>query len=374
MSEAFHTMVGMSEIKDEGNKPIVRNPDTGTKPERHIGISDVSKLAGVSIGTVSNYLNYPDRVSDRLKFKIQKAVEALGYTRTPKQHTNNGTMPYPIIGFVITDVENSVFISAFEGIQEACDAEGMQVVAVNALSDKERQTSLVRMFCQMKLQGILLSSVFDSQDDIAFARAAGIPIVMIDHLNPAIADNSCSILKNDEAACQLAVHELISTGCNKLAFAYHAADVFQPIHNRLLGFEKAADQDDVVDFRSIDSAGNSFEDGVELGNSLAHAPAGQRPDGVVAATDTLAAGLLTAFQQSGLRIPQDVSVIGLEGDTMDSISPVPMTVVESPGVDMGRQAMLQLVDEVTNPSEHVHTTQLLMPRLIRRASTRESTK
>ena len=92
---------------------------------------------------------------------------------------------------------------------------------------------------------------------------------------------------------------------------------------------------------------------------------------MIAATDTLAAGLLSALQHNDLRIPQDVSVIGLEGDTMDSISPMPMTVVESPGVEMGRQAMQQLVDEITNPKGHIHTTQLLMPRLVRRSSTRK---
>lgn len=361
----------MSDNNHDENRPVARKAKGDAGEKHRIGISDVAKLSGVSIGTVSNYLNYPDRVSDKLKFKIQEAIESLGYVRMPRQHSNFGTVPYPIIGFVITDVENSVFISALEGVQEVCDEEDMQVIAVNAMSDKERQTSLVRMLCQMRLQGILLSSVFDSQDDIAFARAAGIPVVMIDHLNPAIADNSCSILKNDEAACQLAVHELIGTGCKRLVFAYHAADVFQPIHNRLLGFEDVASKDGEISFQSVDSAGNSFEDGLELGNSIAAMPPEQRPDGMIAATDTLAAGLLSALQHNDLRIPQDVSVIGLEGDTMDSISPMPMTVVESPGVEMGRQAMQQLVDEITNPKGHIHTTQLLMPRLVRRSSTRK---
>ena len=81
---------------------------------KKVGVSDIAKHAGVSIGTVSNYLNYPERVSETLKTKISRAIADLGYV--PKH--SNGQIPAsnatPVIGFVMTDIEHSLFTSIFE--------------------------------------------------------------------------------------------------------------------------------------------------------------------------------------------------------------------------------------------------------------------
>lgn len=339
-------------------------------PQTRVGISDVAKTAGVSIGTVSNYLNYPDRVSDNLKFKIQSAIESLGYVRNQKRRAPSTPLASPVIGYVITDIENSLFTAIFEGIQEICDANDMEVLGVNALSDKSRQTDLVRMLCQMNVSGIIISSVLDSQDDMAFARAAGIPAVMVDHANPVLSNDHCTILKNDRAAGQIAVHELVNTGCTHLAYVAHSFEGFQAIKNRLEGTQEAANELN-AHLDVIDSGGIMVEDGYDIGTHLANLPPTERPDGIIAGTDFLATGIISSAIDHGIDIPEEMSVIGLEGDKMESIGALPLSVVSSPGIDMGRQAMLQLADEISNPDTHIHNTQLLMPTLERRASSRK---
>lgn len=349
----------------------VESPQSDKSENVHIGISDVAKKAGVSIGTVSNYLNYPSRVSDRLKLKIQSAIETLGYVRTQKRHNGEHQLGMPVIGYIMADIENYLFTSIFEGIQEICDANDMEVIGVHALQDKDRQSELVRMLCQMNVDGLLISSVNDSQDDVAFARAAGIPSIMIDHLNPLITDDHCTVLKNDEAAGEIAARELIRTGCEKLAYVAHLSD-FQAIRNRQRGIEKALEDYKNASFTVIDSGGVLFQDGYEIGKAIESMDEETRPNGIIAGTDRIATGIITAIVDGGkLRIPEDVSIIGTEGDHLETDSPRSLTVVSSPGIDMGRKAMEQMLDEITNTAGHIHSTQLLMPTLERRGSTRQ---
>ena len=164
---------------------------------KRVGVSDIAKHAGVSIGTVSNYLNYPERVSDTLKEKIGASIKELGYT--PRRNTllpqreNAGPR---LIGYIMTDIEHSLFTFIHEGAQEVCEENDLQLIALNASSDAQRQNELVKTLIDMNVAGILLSTISDSPEDVAAARAANIPIILLDHTNPRHADQVCCVLEN----------------------------------------------------------------------------------------------------------------------------------------------------------------------------------
>lgn len=192
-------------------------------------------------------------------------------------------------------------------------------------------------------------------------------------------------MENNVSVGRIAAEELIHTECKRIAFAAHSFD-YEAIQDRQLGVEKAVAQaGDGVTFQLIDSGGLMVEDGRQLGMELSDRAEQMRredsdnssvpdipiPDGIVAGNDTLAMGLLASLHERGvLRVPDDISVIGTEDMWFQAISPMPLTVVQAPGIDMGRKAMTQLLDYAENPVSHVHGTTLIEPTLIRRASTR----
>ena len=163
---------------------------------KRVGVSDIAKHAGVSIGTVSNYLNYPERVSDTLKEKIGASIKELGYT--PRRNTllpqRENAVPR-LIGYIMTDIEHSLFTFIHEGAQEVCEENDLQLIALNASSDAQRQNELVKTLIDMNVAGILLSTISDSPEDVAAARAANIPIILLDHTNPRHADQVCCVLE-----------------------------------------------------------------------------------------------------------------------------------------------------------------------------------
>ena len=141
----------------------------------------------------------------------------------------------------MTDIEHSLFSFIFEGAQEVCEENGMQIIGLNASSDLERQHELIRTLIGMKVAGILLSTVQDSAEDVAAARAANIPIILIDHTNPYGGTPVCSILENNVSVGRIAAEELIHTECKRIAFAAHSFD-YEAIQDRQLVVEKAVAQ------------------------------------------------------------------------------------------------------------------------------------
>lgn len=337
---------------------------------KKIGVIDVAKHAGVSIGTVSNYLNYPDRVSTILKQRISASITELGYVPRRAQSAIQDGGGHRLIGYVMTEVEHSLFTDIFEGIQEVCEDNDMEVIAANAISDRERQSRLVSTFCEMDVRGILLSTVLDSEEDIAIAHATGKPIILIDHRNPLSAQPACQVLENNVSVGQLAAEELITSGCRRLAFASHSFD-YQAIQDRHSGVRKAVERTKgAVTLELINTQGILYEDGRALGAKLNAMDRDHVPDGIVAGTDWLGAGIIVGLAGGGrYRVPQDIRVIGTEGMRLSETPSVPLSTVDAPGVDMGRTAMSQLLDEIENSGSHVHNTTLLEPKVHRRAST-----
>lgn len=346
--------------------------DSPQPPRKRAGVSDIAKHAGVAIGTVSNYLNYPDRVSDTLKDKIRKAIDELGYVpRRPRM--TNPSMRAGLVGYVMTDIEHSLFTDIFEGIQEVCDDNDMQVIGVNASSDARRQADAVRTFIELGCSGIVLSTVFDSPDEVEAARAAGVGIVLVDHVNPPSSAPASSVLEDNRAVGHMAAGELMRTGCRRLAFVAHSFD-YQSVQERHDGARQAVESHDPpVSLELIDSHGLLVEDGYDIGRALLQRARDgkEMPDGIIAASDYLGIGIIRALVDDGsLQVPADVSVIGCEGARTTHPSPIPMTTIDAPGNDMGRKAMTELLDARENPGSYVRSVTMMEPSLHRRASTR----
>ena len=338
---------------------------------KKVGVSDIAKHAGVSIGTVSNYLNYPERVSETLKTKIRQSIATLGYEpRHPAPHLKAQSTAKPLVGYVMTDIEHPLFTRVFEGIQEVCEENDMIVLGGNALSDSNRQTDLINSFLEIGTTGLLVSTVNDSSEDVATIKASGKPVILIDSSGPLNENSICCVKENNVLAGQLAAEHLLGLNCSHIVFAAHSFE-YESIQERESGIRRAIERSETpCQLSVIDTGGLMLEDGYYAAKSLLNLDSDDHPDGIIAGTDTLAAGILNGILEStALRVPQDICVIGCEGANIEPVCRMPLSVVAAPGNDMGRVAMSQLLDEIENPSIHVHTTTLLNPSLIVRAST-----
>ncbi|QHC69256.1 LacI family DNA-binding transcriptional regulator [Rathayibacter sp. VKM Ac-2801] len=328
-------------------------------------MEDVARRAGVALGTVSNVLNRPSLVSAATRSRVQQVIDELGFApNRAARALAAGTSS--TIGFVVIDLSNSFFLDMARGAEQAAEAAGMTVVLGNADVRAIKQRTYLDLFVEEQVAGILLAPLPETAADAIGRLPSGRRLVF---LNDSAVDGACTVSADDEHGGYLAARHLIDLGRRRLAFAGDPA-IAVPVRDRLRGVERAvAESNGAVSLELDLTPEVQVEDGRRFGHLLADRAAADRPDGVVAAADLLALGVLQSLlARSDLRVPEDIAVTGYDDNRSAWDSVVPITTLAQPGEAMGEAAMRLLLDEISDP-EHVHRHEVLRPRLVIRGST-----
>jgi len=326
---------------------------------------EVASLAGVSIATVSYAIRSPSRVSATTREKVQRAIDDLGFVvnSAARSMRTGGT---PGMGVVVGDLSHSFSVGVVRGAQAGARDSGATMLIANADRDDWEQSRYIELFDQARLQGIILAPLDESRAEIARLREHGSPVVVVNYRSGA--DDHCTVLMDNDDVGYRAADHLISLGCRRLVFATGYARA-QPLHERRHGIERAvADRDgvglDVLMRERVDA-----EDGRAIARRILATPLEARPDGVIAATEIMALGLLQELAAEGVRVPEDMLLISTEEDWRAVDAPVRISRLKEPAFEMGRQAAVLLADEIANPETHRHRTVTLAATLFAAEST-----
>lgn len=334
---------------------------------REPSMADVARLAGVALGTVSNVINQPNKVSQKTRLKVQTAIDELGFVRNGAAGSlAKGTSN--TIGFVTIDLGNSFFLDMARGAEEQAQSLGKFLLLANADVSVDKQDSYLTLFNEERVAGILLAPVPHSLQYARWVRARGRPVVIV---NDAFDEpDSCAVLINNEHGGYLAARHLIELGRKRIAFV-GGPDFLTPVHERHLGVIRAiADTNGAVELEHIPTNQVQTDDGRAVGHAIALRSPDRMPDGIVAAADLLAVGMVQALTASAtLSIPKDVAIIGYDNNRLAWDGTIPISTLSQPGREMGRAGTELLLEEILSPGTHVHRRIMLEPTLIARQST-----
>ncbi|HEX6685033.1 MAG TPA: LacI family DNA-binding transcriptional regulator [Candidatus Limnocylindrales bacterium] len=326
-------------------------------------IKEVARLAGVSAGTVSNVLNHPHRVRETTRTRVHQAITQLGYVRndTARQLRTGSSRQ---IAVVVLNVTNPFFTDVVHGVEIAAEEHGVAVVVCNSGSDPDRERRHLSLLEEQRIRGVLITPVNDEHMTRLHQLAArGIPVVLVDQ--SAGWTNRCSVTVDDVQGGRLAAQHLLERGHRHLAFAGGPLGVPQ-VADRHRGFTDAACGARIA---MAHTATLSIASGREAAAELAALPADERPTAVFCANDLLALGMLQGVMQRGLRVPQDVAIVGYDDIEFAAAATVPLSSVRQPREQLGRTAAELLLDEIVSGAAHKHRQVLFQPELIARAST-----
>ncbi|SDE04757.1 LacI family DNA-binding transcriptional regulator [Nocardioides lianchengensis] len=337
-----------------------------TREGRAASVKDVAAAAGVSLGTVSNVLNRPDRVSASTRTRVQEAMAELGFVRNESaRQLRAGTSR--TLAYVMLDASNPFFTDVAQGIESAAEAADLSLVLCNSGNGAPREEAHLALLQQQRVQGVLVTPVNPESPVLEEVRRRGTPLVIVDRTRD---DRSfCSVAVDDRLGGRLAVEHLVDRGHTKVAFIGGPIHLGQ-VRDRLEGARQAwaaagLPEDDLV---VLATEALDVQEGRNAGQRLSGLPTTRRPTAAFCANDLLALGLLQQAIGSGTRVPEQLAIVGYDDIVFASAAAVPLTSVRQPRQELGRTAAELVLDEATNDA-HQHQQVLFTPELVARAST-----
>ncbi|NLG22902.1 MAG: LacI family transcriptional regulator [Actinomycetales bacterium] len=333
---------------------------------RPASVKDVASRAGVSVGTVSNVLNRPDRVSEATRQRVEQAMAELGFIRNESARQLRAGKSRSL-AYVMLDASNPFFTDVAMGIEDAAARASMSTFLCHSGGDAARERTQLQLLEQQRVQGILITPVDPGSAVIDEIRARGTHVVIVDRTRQG--DTICSVSVDDELGGRLAVEHLIDRGHRRVAFVGGPHSIGQ-VRDRWAGASEAwraagLPEDDLV---RLDTERLSVDEGRVAGQRIAGLSTRRRPTAAFCANDLLALGLLQQAVTTGRRVPDDLAIIGYDDIEFAAAAAVPLTSVRQPRQQLGETAARLILDETDNP-DHQHESVVFTPELVARRST-----
>ncbi|GLY78726.1 LacI family DNA-binding transcriptional regulator [Actinoallomurus iriomotensis] len=320
-------------------------------------IRNVAERAGVSKSLVSLVMRGSPHVSEHRRQAVLKAARELGYrpNAVARSLVEGRTR---LIGALVADLHNPFFAEFLDGLQESLHGAGLRMLVGSGRWDPHFQAEAVEAFLEMRVDGLVLLSVVP---DSLKEAAKSVPVVVVGERDVEGVD---IVVDDDELGARLAVDHLVGLGHDRIAHIEGAPST--TAHYRRIGYESAM-RSHRLDDRIIVEPGDFTEDGGYRAarKLLSRDP---RPTAIFAPNDLVATGVLSAADELGLHVPEDISIVGYDNTHLAAIRHVSLTSVDQPRRDMGRVAAERLCARIDDPLRDTLQT-LVVPHLVIRSTT-----
>lgn len=303
---------------------------------KDVTLKEIAQRVGTSVSTVSRALQEHPSVSATVRRDVRQVATELGYQPAQSGAAAPGLKA---VGCVVPSIKVSYYARLVTGILRVSDTYDHGVLLRLSRYDPANEEHQLARLLESGVDGLIVVSFQSNSPALTEAAAQGIPVVHLDR--PVDQPNACLVAADESEAAYQATQYLLSLGHG--SFLYVAGPETGPLADRrYAGFERAL-QDAGVQPECCDRlvvSALQVEPTVEAVRArLAVAPA---PTAVVASDDLLASGVYAGLRQAGLKVPEDVSIVGLNGNRMSA--GIGLTTVMLPAGQMGRSAMQLLID------------------------------
>ncbi|RXZ82891.1 LacI family transcriptional regulator [Paenibacillaceae bacterium] len=332
-------------------------------------IYDIAKEAGVSIATVSNAINGKGKVGKKKRDEIFQVMERLKYQPSVIASALMGKKTYTL-GLLIPDVSNPFFSEIARSVEDLAHSAGYSVIVCSTDNRDERVEKYIQLLEQKSVDGILIGTGMENPEILVQLSEKSLPIVMIAREAAAISVHS--VLTDDFKGGALAAGHLLQLGHSRMAILSENIKVSSS-NERVKGFEFALFEAGVpMDNKQLISCDSSIKDGKRAALELIRGE-GLRPSAIFCCNDLLAIGALQAAKEEGVRVPEQLSIIGFDNTILSTVTDPALTTIAQPMDHMVKLAFDLLIASPES-GDTIKQRIVMQPELIIRESTDKPSK
>ncbi|WP_034040935.1 LacI family DNA-binding transcriptional regulator [Wocania ichthyoenteri] len=334
-----------------------------------ITIHDISKHLGIDSSTVSRALNDSERVSKKTKTLILNTASEMGYQRNVlasnlrKRVTNT-------IGVVVPRISRHFFSSVIQGVEETAYQAGYNVLICQSLEQLEREKKIIDTLVANRVDGVLISISMETMDynHMQGLKNGGIPLVFFDrHCNIPETNN---VLIDDFKGGFDATQHLISKGCKNIVH-FSGPQELEIYKNRFKGYKEALNKNNIPYRKEYVISSRLMEnDGFENAKKLLDS--NLEFDSIFSANDVAAIAAIKYLTDKGVKIPDDVAIVGFSNEPISTVINPALTTINQPGFEMGKKATDLLLKHIKNENGLLNSQTIIMDsNLIERQSSKK---
>jgi len=329
-----------------------------------VTINDIAKISGVSKATVSRVVNGTKPVSDEVRRKVMQAIDETGYKPSSLARSLM-TKETKLIGVVIPDVSNPIFSQLVKGMEEVSSEQGYNILLCNSYLNHDKEMEYLEILSDKEVDGIVFLTTKETKAHSDFFNEYKKPVVTVDRSFKNIDIPSVSI--DDFEASQKAVNYLINLGHKNIGMVRASLDDRAHGLHRFEGYKVALENAGLcIREENVVEGDFSVQSGYDAVSKILsnNTP----PTAIFFANDTMAVGGIRCITDSGLRVPDDISVIGFDDIPISEMFIPSLSTIKQPTMTVGRSAMEKLLKLIKNEPIEMHT--LFETQLIQRNSSK----
>jgi len=332
-----------------------------------ITIKDVAKQAGVSHSTVSRALHGSSLISDETVERIRQIANEMGYSPSAAARSLRTNRSHAL-GVIVSTIDDPFFSEILQGIEEVAQEHGYSMLMAASQRDPEREQAIVQDMRERHVDGLIICSASFSAEQRRKLLEYGIPIVMVN--NQAAEEYRYSIYHDDVDGSRQVARHLIELGHQRIAYLGNSLSGRTTL-DRSTGFRlemEAAGLSIPAEYIH-EARGSRPEDGQAALEHFLNLP--EHPTAIFCFNDMLAIGLLNGLHSAGIRVPEDISVVGFDNIVFSAYTNPQLTTLDQPKRYIGVEAahlILELLD-TTGEKEPCQEIQKLKGKLLVRKST-----
>ncbi len=340
-------------------------PDRPARPGRSVTLADVARRVGVSGRTVSRVVNDEGGCTPETRERILAAIEELGY-RPNLLARSLIRRRSDTIGLMATKLDDPFFPEVAEGVQAAVHRLGKTMFLASSDNDPARQYQALDSLRSHGVDGVIVFPAGDDRDGLVRLAAEGLPIVVIN--DEVSAPGLASVRADIQHGAELAVEHLVASGRTRIAMVADSRSHHSPRGSRReLGYRTVIERSGLtMPDDTVWPEANSLVGGRRAAEAMLDH--GSRPDAIFAYNDLMALGALQTLLARGIRVPDDIALVGFDDITMCEVVTPQLTSVRIDRDVLGQTAVEALQDLLDDPGSSPATRLLAVSLVVRGSS------